>query len=165
VRALVHGFKYEHRRELARYFARTIVAALPSEECFDLIVPVPLHWTRRIARGYNQSALLARAIGRSTRAPVALRVLVKRRRTADQTSLDIAARRRNVRTAFAVRKARAGFLSGLRVLLVDDVLTTGATAGACARVLREAGASRVFVAAIARTPLARPAGGEREPES
>jgi ComF family protein len=156
VRTLLHLLKFDDRRDLARPLSRALADALPAEEAFDLVIAVPLHWTRRLARGYNQAALLARRIARARNVSFASGILVKRRRTPDQSRLDAPARRRNVRACFTVSRPwwrRRRGLHGLRVLLVDDVLTTGATAEACARALKSAGASRVFVVAVARTPL------------
>jgi ComF family protein len=156
VRALLHLFKFDHRRDLAKPLAAAIVRALPPDAAFDVVVPVPLHWTRSIGRGYNQAGLLARRIGRARRVRVRS-LLVKRRRTRDQAHLSAAERARNLERAFAVGRGPFGIigsptLSGLRILLVDDVLTTGATAEGCARALKAAGAASVFVAAVARTP-------------
>ncbi len=114
----------------------------------DVLVPVPLHPRRLRERGYNQAALLARELGRRTGRPHGERVLVRRKDTAPQAGLSAAARRRNVAGAFAVRQK--GFIAGRVVTLVDDVLTTGATAYACARALREAGAREVRLLSIAR---------------
>jgi ComF family protein len=114
----------------------------------DLLVPVPLHPRRLRERGFNQSALLAAELGRRTARPMLADALVRRRDTAPQAGLTAAARRRNVRDAFAV--ARRGSVAGRVVTLVDDVFTTGATALACARVLRGAGAREVRLVTIAR---------------
>lgn len=121
---------------------------LPREERFDAIVPMPLHWRRRWERGFNQSELLAREIGWRWNAPV--RKIVRRvKSTVPQAGLTNAKRRLNVAGAFEARgNAR---LKGARVLLVDDVLTTGATAAACARALKRAGARHVALLAVART--------------
>jgi ComF family protein len=120
---------------------------LPREEHFDVIIPMPLHWRRRWERGFNQSELLAREIGRRWNVPV--QKAVKRvKATAPQAGLTNAKRRANVSGAFA---ARGRISAGARVLLVDDVLTTGATAAACARALKRAGAKHVALLAVART--------------
>ncbi len=111
------------------------------------VVPVPLHWARRWRRGFNQAAVLARAVGRRHGIPVFVRALRRVRATPLQQG-DFEARRRNVRDAFAVA-AGAG-ISGRRLLLVDDVFTTGATADACGRVLLQAGAADVGVLTLAR---------------
>jgi ComF family protein len=146
LRELIHLFKYNQIRPLARPLGALLARAIPREHRFDLIVPMPLHWKKRWSRGYNQSELLAKEVGRKWGVPVAK--LVRRvKATAPQAGLSNSKRRLNVRGAF---KTNAD-LKGLRVLLIDDVLTTGATASACASVLKRAGAGHVAVAAVART--------------
>jgi ComF family protein len=123
----------------------------------DLIVPVPLHHARLWTRRYNQSAELARALSRLGELPVDPFVLCRTRSTPSQGQMPSAsARRRNVRGAFSVSDARKAGLEGKRILLVDDVMTTGATANACAKALKRAGAANVYVLALARVvrPLA-----------
>jgi ComF family protein len=114
----------------------------------DLLMPVPLHWTRLFGRRFNQAALLAQAIRGAGGPPVAADWLVRRRRTPSQGTFGPLARARNVRGAFALRRGRS--VAGKRVVLVDDVLTTGATAEECARVLRRAGAASIGVLVLAR---------------
>jgi len=148
LRQLVHLFKYEGVRPLARVFGDRMALALPREQSFDAIVPMPLHWWKQWRRGFNQADLLAREIGRRWNVPV--RGIVGRSRaTAAQAGLTNSQRRLNVRGAFRVRRGLR--LDGLRLLLVDDVFTTGATASACARALKRAGAAHVSLLALART--------------
>jgi ComF family protein len=114
----------------------------------DAVVPVPLHWWRRLRRGYNQSESLARGIARHLQIPCFPAWLRRLRNTPRQTAQSPTGRRENMRDAFRARtRAR---LKGRTVLLVDDVMTTGATAHEAARALRAAGAARVVVAALAR---------------
>ncbi|MCU1336927.1 MAG: phosphoribosyltransferase [Bryobacterales bacterium] len=148
LRQLVHLFKYGGVRPLAGPFGRLLVHALPRETSFDVIVPMPLHWFKQWQRGFNQADLLAREIGKKWHVPVR-NVIRRRRATSPQAGLTNAKRRANVRGAFRVRPGRP--LQGMRVLLVDDVVTTGATASACARVLKRAGAAHVSLLALART--------------
>lgn len=148
LRELIHLFKYGGVRTLAKPLGEWLAGAMPRDERFDRIVPVPLHWRRRWRRGFNQSALLAQAVARRYALPVTP-VLGRIRATAVQAGLSHAGRRANVKGAFRVRGGFA--LEGQRVLLVDDVLTTGATAAACAAVLKQAGARYVAVLTLART--------------
>ena len=147
LRELIHLFKYGRVQPLAKPLGRLLALALPRDQEFDVIVPMPLHWRKRWQRGFNQSALLASEIGRRANVPVksALRRI---RPTATQAGLTNAKRRLNVSGAFRAWKRPA--LTGKRVLLVDDVMTTGATAASCARALKIAGASQVTLLTLAR---------------
>jgi len=114
----------------------------------DMIVPVPMYWTRRLRRGTNSAELVAWCLGRKLGLPVRRRLLVRCKNTKPQSELSPKKRFRNMRGAFRVRSQRG--LHGARVLLVDDVLTTGATGSEAAGVFKKAGASMVAVAVIAR---------------
>jgi ComF family protein len=145
-RKLVIAFKHADKTHTApAYGAWMRRAGVELVADADLLVPVPLHWTRLFRRRYNQSALLAYAIDRAKVAPD---LLVRRRRTASQGHLGRGARSRNVAHAFALRPGAV--VEGKRIVLIDDVMTTGATVGECARVLRRAGAARVDVLTLAR---------------
>lgn len=145
LRQLVHLFKYAGMRPLAKPLGGFLASALPRDRVFDLIVPMPLHWLRRWRRGFNQSGLLARELARRTGLPV--RNAVRRRRnTAPQAGLSHARRRENVGGAFRCKDS----VAGMRVLLVDDVFTTGATASACSHALKRGGAKAVEVLTLAR---------------
>lgn len=148
LRELIHLFKYRGVRPLVRPLAHFLARAIPTERPFDLIVPMPLHWRKRWSRGYNQSELLANEIARLRGLPVA-KIVRRTKPTTPQAGLSNSKRRLNVRGAFKIRNGAT--VKGLRVLLIDDVLTTGATASACAKVLKRAGAKHVAVAAVART--------------
>jgi ComF family protein len=143
-RKLIHLYKYARIRTLARPLADLLRRGLPLDEHFDTIVPVPLHWLRQWKRGFNQSELLARALSRRSGIPV-LNALKRSRSTKAQAGLSNHARRQNVAKAFRARP-----VEGRRILLIDDVMTTGATATACAQALKRAGAARVAVLTVAR---------------
>lgn len=147
-RELVHALKYRQQRALASPAAALLARHLDEHPIqFDVIVPVPLHPQRERARGYNQSALLARGLARKLGVPVAEKALARWRNTRSQAERPSAEERRvNVAGAFAFRGPP---LAG-RALLVDDVSTTGATLDSCARVLRENGATSVWALTFAR---------------
>lgn len=144
LRQLIHLFKYSRIQTLARPLGRLLLIALPRERRFDVVTPMPLYWVKRWQRGFNQSELLAREVSRAWKVP--LKRLVRRiRATATQAGLTSAKRRANVAGAFRAKGAR-----GMKVLLVDDVMTTGATASACAAALKRAGAAQVTLLTVAR---------------
>jgi ComF family protein len=154
-RRLVLGFKHADRLEPVPAFGRWLArAGAELIEAADLIAPVPLHRWRLFRRRYNQAGLLAQALGRVADCPVAPDLLVRRRSTPSQGGLGRAGRRRNVAGAFALRPGREARVRGRRILLIDDVHTTGATLGECARVLRRAGAASVDALTLARVTLA-----------
>jgi competence protein ComFC len=151
VRKLVHEFKYGHQRHLrhplASWLGETMNDPRLRGRRFDLIVPVPLHPARERERGFNQAALLAELL--SGRIAVPLRPVLERiRYTSTQTAHDRTERMENLHDAFRLRKKTN--VRELRVLLIDDVLTTGSTLSECARILKEAGASTVHAATAAR---------------
>jgi len=150
-RTLVHAFKYGDRIDLAPALGRWMAhAGAELLRDADVLVPVPLHWRRQWARRFNQSAALCQAISRLSGVPVAYDVLKRRRATRQQVGLNQAERDANVQGAFAVAPADRAAIHGKRLVLVDDVLTSGATVDNCARVLLRHGASRVDVLVFAR---------------
>ena len=150
-RRVVLAFKHGDRTDAAPSFAAWMArAGADLVETADLVAPVPLHRRRLFARRYNQAALLAHGLGRATGRAVVADLLVRTRPTPSQGGLSPSARRRNVRGAFAVHRGRLTKAAGRRVLLIDDVMTTGATVEACARTLMRAGAGAVDVLVLAR---------------
>jgi ComF family protein len=156
LQSLLHLVKYSSRLSLGRRMGEELGRKMASEHALpDVLIPVPLHPTRLRGRGYNQSCLIAEGVMRTTGVPVAGNHLRRVRHTSSQTHLSIEERAANVSGAFSVPLDRSKCLQGRRILLVDDVLTTGATLRACALVLRAAGAGSVDVGTVA---LARFAG-------
>lgn len=147
---LVHRLKYQDTQEAGLAMARMMAAAgraLLAEA--DVLVPVPLHRRRLWQRRYNQAAVLAHAVSQASGVPVRTDVLLRVASTQPQVGLDAAARHKNVRAAFAVAAEHLAQVQGRRVLLIDDVRTTGATAAACTQVLLAAGAAQVEVLTFA----------------
>ena len=149
-RKLVLAFKHGRRIALAPLLARLVAARLPQLDGEWFAVPVPLHRVRLWRRGFNQSALLAREIARLSGARVCVDGLVRRKATPVLGGLGRKARARALSGAITVNPRRAGQLKGARVLLVDDVMTSGATSAACVSVLKRQGAEKVVVACFAR---------------
>ncbi len=149
--ALVHALKYGDRLDLAPIMGRWMARA--GSELTDgagALVPVPLHWRRLWARRFNQAAALARAISAASGVPVLDDALARMRATPHQVGLARAERATNVQGAFRVPDARQAAVAGKRLVLIDDVLTSGATVDACTRALLRAGAAQVDVLVFAR---------------
>lgn len=151
VRNLVHGLKYRDRVDLAPMMAGWMLRASDGAvEACDAIIPVPLHRSRMVSRKFNQAAELARHLGRVSGKPLLPATLLRVKRTEQQVGLGARAREENVRGAFAIARGRENDVFGKRIVLVDDVYTTGATVAAATRVLRKAGASDITVLTFAR---------------
>jgi ComF family protein len=152
LRSLIHLFKYAGMTPLAKPLAELLERTISPEQQFDAIIPVPLHWHRQWQRGFNQAELLARHISKRRRIPM-LNAVRRKRATGIQAGLALAGRRRNVAGAFELRRGfdlTGGNLTGRRILLVDDVMTTGATASACAAAIKRGGAVSVSLLTLAR---------------
>lgn len=142
---LIQSLKYAHQLAIANWLGELLARRLEHHPC-DLIIPMPLHPGRLRERGFNQSVEIARPLARARKMPLSLDLLERVRPTAPQAELTLDKRAGNVRGAFECRRD----LAGCSVLLIDDVMTSGATLNECARVLKLHGASRVDVAVAAR---------------
>jgi ComF family protein len=154
-RVLIHALKYGDRLDLAPTMGRWMVhAGRELLASADAIIPVPLHWRRQWARRFNQSALLCEVISKACLVPVAHTALKRVKPTPQQVGLSQSERALNVQGAFRVLPSAKVKVEGQRLVLVDDVLTSGATVDACARALLRAGAAQVDVLVFARVVAA-----------
>lgn len=147
---LILAYKHSRHIELAPFFSKIMLQAgseLLKET--DLIIPVPISKLRLIKRGYNQSSLLAKHIGKHKKIKVSFNNLIRYKHTAYQGNMHIKQRRENVRNAFVIKNANK--IRNKNILLIDDVFTTGATINECIKTLKKAGANKVFALTIART--------------
>jgi len=147
LRKMIHHFKYGKVETLSGPLGEMMIRAIPLDLQVDVIVPIPLHWRRRLWRGFNQCELLARPLESRLRVPV-VRAIRKSRHTETQASSTPAERRSNLTGAFVLASPKV--VEGKRVLLVDDVMTTGTTITMCSRLLRQGGAKSVTVLTLAR---------------
>lgn len=147
MREVILRFKYRRSTVFKRFLAELLYTALSREDVSpDILTFVPLHWTRMIRRGYNQSALIARELSGYMGMSVRYGILRKSRNTPSQVGLERKDRERNLRSAFSARG-----VEGKSVMVIDDVITTGQTAREVSRTLKRAGASRVIFVSIGRT--------------
>jgi ComF family protein len=154
LRDLIHLFKYARVESLSVPLSRHMAGALPRDERFDMVLAMPMHWLKRWLRGFNQAELLAAPIAHRLCVPLA-RNLKRKKLGKSQAGLDLAERMTNLKDAFYLRHSEQ--LAGRRILLVDDVLTTGATLRSASALLKKAGARRVCVLALARAERRYPA--------
>lgn len=155
LRRMIQLYKYERIHTLATPLGQFLISGLPTHERFEWIVPIPLHWRRRWHRGFNQAELLARVVAKHSGVPL-VSAMRRKQPTAAQAGLSDAQRRTNTEHAFSVATRHRAGLKGKHVLLIDDVLTTGATLSAASRVLRRAGARRITVLTVARADRRSP---------
>ena len=149
-KTLIHRFKYGRKIPLGKRLAESLGEKVACEKDFigcDLIIPVPLHRARHRSRGFNQSQILAEGISEVTNLPLMKDILKRKKNTQDQTYLNAQQRKENVRGAFVVTQPDR--IVGKHVILVDDVITTGATLNECARMLLDAGATKIFAVTLA----------------
>ena len=170
LRNLIHLLKYGRIETLADPLAKLLVRALPLDESFDLVMPMPVHWRKLWERGFNQAELISRPV--ANRYGIKLSGNLRRSRyTKPQAGLSETERRTNLKGSFAVR--RPDEIKGKKILLIDDVFTTGATLRAAAEALKAAGAARVSALTLARVdtrpfdsrrfkPVRRPAAKQTE---
>ncbi len=144
------AFKHGRRIALAQFLGRIVAARLPQIDATWIVVPVPLHRWRLWRRGFNQAALLGQEVARQHGAGLAVDALLRRKATPMLGGLGRKARARTLSGSIVVNPKRAGLLKGASIVLVDDVLTSGATSDACVGALKRAGAERVLIACFAR---------------
>lgn len=151
IRDLIHSFKYDRHTHLRHPLALLALEGANSfmEHHPQLIIPVPLHVSRLRQRGFNQATLIGKTMSKMLALPMLPDAIVRTRPTEPQINLSAAERRVNVQGAFAVKKS--DWIAGKRVLLLDDVMTTGSTMDECSKVLKKAGATAVFAGTVART--------------
>ncbi len=146
---LIHRFKYDKKIPLGRWLAQSLGQVVARDKDFadcDLVIPVPLHRSRHRERGFNQSEVLAKGVSQAINLPLEKEVLKRKKNTKDQTYLDARQRAENVRGAFVVTQLEK--VNDREVILVDDVITTGATLNECAKMLKKAGAKKIFAATL-----------------
>jgi len=147
---LIHRFKYDRKIPLGKRLAQCLGKVVAQDEDFtncDLIIPVPLHRARHRERGFNQSEVLAEGVSQAIDLPLAKQILKRKKNTRDQTYLNAQQRTENVRDAFVVTQPEK--INNKAVILIDDVITTGATLNECARMLEETGAKIIFAVTLA----------------
>lgn len=151
IQQIIHALKYEKMTKLAgEIIDKTLLNILENKKitACDLIIPIPLHKKRFKSRGYNQSALLAKELGNHLKIPTVENCLQRIKNTKSQTQLDAEERQQNIKHAFRIKNEH--HIRNARILLLDDLITTGVTANECAKVLKDAGAKEIFVFTIAR---------------
>ncbi|MCA0385473.1 MAG: ComF family protein [Firmicutes bacterium] len=147
------GLKYKRQIYQARYFGVRLAAMIKADmdlSRFDLIVPVPVHFLRRFSRGYNQAEVLAHQISKQLRCPKPVEILARKRKTKKLKNLGRSSRKTMLENAIMVKRHAIPELKDKRILIVDDIFTTGATLNACAKALYEAGSAEVMSVTVAR---------------
>ncbi len=152
VQNIIHSIKYKQRFQNGIYFGKKIgeaEAGYFASVKFDLIIPVPLHHLKKAERGYNQSVYIAKGLAKQIGVKVNNKIIKRSRYTKSQTTLSITERKRNMRGAFIINKNKLKEIKGKKIIILDDVITTGVTVAECAKILKRAGAQTVVAVSIA----------------
>ncbi len=152
IKRAIHLYKYKGALWIEPILAEMLIQRIKSESDWnepDAVIPVPLHFVKYNERGFNQAERLSARVSKATGIPLNTKILKRVKYTETQTTLDRSRRSENVKNAFVIRD-KSVWLKGKKVILIDDVMTTGATVNECARVLRKAGAIKVAVWTVAR---------------
>ena len=147
---IIHGLKYDRKFRIGIFFGKLMALEFDqkvSDWKIDFIIPIPLHHLKRAERGYNQSEFIAKGVQSVLRIPIKTNAIKRNRFTETQTSLNLAERKENLKDAFAIK--RKNNLKGKNILLLDDVITTGATASECGKIILESGAASVYAVSVA----------------
>lgn len=147
---IIHNLKYNQRFLIGKFLGEMIgITKKRTIESWEIgeIVPIPLHTLKKAARGYNQSLYIAKGIGRQLSIPVNSRSVIRKKNTLTQTKMNLSEREKNISGAFKLKYSKV--VKGKNILIADDVITTGATTGECARVLLEGGAAKVYAVSAA----------------
>jgi ComF family protein len=146
----IHGLKYDKKFSVGIFLGKILASEIKTNRVnwkFDLITPIPLHRLKKAERGYNQSFYIAKGVGKILRVKVSDRIVKRIKYTESQTTMNLNEREENISGAFRVQNKR--MVSGKNILLLDDVITTGATISECGKILLEAGANKIYAASIA----------------
>jgi ComF family protein len=146
----IHGLKYDKKFAVGVFLGKVLASEIRTNHVnwkFDLIIPIPLHQLKKAERGYNQSFYIAKGVGKILRVKVSDRIVKRIKYTESQTTMNLNEREANILGAFKVKNKR--MVSGKNILLLDDVITTGATISECGKILLEAGANKIYAASIA----------------
>lgn len=152
IQTLIHELKYQNKRSIGIFLGEVVGQLIKNDSDFstaDVLVPVPLHKIRLRERGYNQSELIAKGVSNATGIKVIGDLLIRTRNTETQTKLNFEERKENVKDAFFVNRKYKNFVIDKKVIVVDDVITTGSTINECAKALAMAGASEVLALSVA----------------
>lgn len=147
---IIHSLKYNQRFLVGKFLGKKLgdsIKSILNEWSIDIIVPVPLHHLKKAERGYNQSFYIAKGISETAKLPINNRIIKRKKFTQSQTTMNLIERQDNINGAFKIKNGEK--LSGKNVLLIDDVITTGATTSECGKVLLDRGVNKIYAASVA----------------
>ncbi len=157
IKKIILSLKYGDATQKSLYLGKLILKTIkeqPPLSDIDYMMPIPLHWMRIFNRQYNQSTLIAKTVQKELKTPLLIDVLRRHKKTKIQKNLTVEERHNNLSNAFSLNPKKKNMIKGKRILLIDDVMTSGLTFDHCAKVLKESGADKVYAVSVARVPIA-----------